>query len=114
MKMVYESPTHSNIQEKKMYNLIKKDMQNIFGQENILIDSVEKMAHKLPVKYEIDNEKTIPVLLRYSNEPSTISNESGIINKMTEPIYIMRLYAKEEIEKEAEDFVKQRMKDMVD
>jgi len=33
---------------------------------------------------------------------------------MTEPIYIMRLYAKEEIETEAEAFVKQRMDDMTD
>ncbi|NLU53278.1 MAG: HD domain-containing protein [Clostridiaceae bacterium] len=114
MKMVYESPTHSNIQEKKMYNLIKNDMQKMFGCENILFDSVEKMAHKIPAKYEIDNEKTIPVLLNYSDQPSTISIESGIINKMTEPIYIMRLYAKEEIEHEAEAFVKQRMKDMMD
>ena len=62
------------------------------------------------MKYEIDNEKTIPVLLNYSRKPSTISAESGIINKMTEPIYIMRLYAKEEIETEAEDFDKQRMR----
>ena len=97
-----------------MYNLIKNDMQKMFGCENILFDSVEKMAHKIPAKYEIDNEKTIPVLLNYSDQPSTISIESGIINKMTEPIYIMRLYAKEEIEHEAEAFVKQRMKDMMD
>lgn len=112
MKMVYESPTHSTIQEKRMYNLIKNDMQKQFGQENILIDSVEKMTHKIPIKYEIDNEKAIPVLLDYSEAPSTISIESGIINKMTEPIYILRLYANEKIEKDAEDFVKQRMEAM--
>lgn len=114
MKMVYESPTHSNVQEKKMYNLIKKDLQNRFGDENLLFDSADKMTHKIPLRHEIDNEKAIPILLDYSDEPSTISIESGIINKMTEPINIMRIYAKEDIANEAESFVKQRMRDMSD
>lgn len=88
MKMVYESPTHSNVQEKRMYNLIKTDLQNKFGNENLLFDSADKMTHKIPLRHEIDNEKAIPILLDYSDEPSTISIESGIINKMTEPINI--------------------------
>jgi len=114
MKMVYETPTHSNIQEKRTYNLIKKDLQNKFGENELLFDSADKMTHKIPLRHEIDSEKAIPIILDHSEEPSTISQESGIINKMTEPIYIMRIYAKENIAKEAQNFVKQRMKDMSD
>lgn len=113
-KMVYESTTHSGFQEKQMFNLIKKDLKDRFGDDNLLFDSADKMTHKIPLKHEIDSEKAIPIILDYSAEPSTISNESGIINKMTEPINIMRIYANEKIEKEALAFVDQRMKDMND
>lgn len=113
-KMVYESITHSGFQEKQMYNLIKKDLIDKFGDENFLYDSADKMTHKIPQKHEIDNEQAIPIILEYSEEPSAISNESVIINKMTEPINILRIYAKENIAEDAQAFVNQRIKDMND
>ena len=59
-------------------------------------------------------EKAIPIILDHSEEPSTINQESGIINKMTEPINILRIYACENVAAEAEKFVRQCMKDMCD
>jgi predicted metal-dependent peptidase len=56
--------------------------------------------------------KTIPIIIDHSEEPSTISVESGIINKMTEPIKILRIYAYENVVEEADKYVRKRMRDM--
>lgn len=114
MKRVYESPTHADKLEIRLYNLLKSDLKRTFGAENLLFDSADKMTHKIPLKYEIDSEQAIPIILDHSKSPSTISMESGIIKKMTDPINILRIYAKESIQKDAQDFVKQRMRDMND
>lgn len=114
LKKVYESTTHCGYQEKQVYNLLKNDLENKFGKENFLLDSVDKMTHKIPLKYDLDHEKAIPIIIDHSEEPSTINIESGIINKMTEPINILRIYAYEGVAEEAEKYVRQRMKDMRD
>lgn len=114
MKRVYESPAHADRQEIRLYNLLKNDLKREYGTENLLFDSADKMTHKIPLKYEIDNEKAIPIIVDHSREPSTISMESGIIRKMTEPINVLRIYAKETIAEKAKEYVKQRMKDMED
>jgi HD superfamily phosphohydrolase len=112
MKCVYESPVHCDITQIQMYNLIKNDLKKLCGGENLLLDSADKMAHKIPLKYEIDSEQAIPIMLDHSEKPSTISTESGIIKKMTEPINILRIYAHESVAEDASAFVKQRMKEM--
>ncbi len=114
IRRVYESPTHSNKEEKQKYNLIKNEMIREFGEENILLDSADKLPHKIPAKYEIDDEKAIPVIGEYPYYFSTLSDESEIIKKMTEPINILRIYAKEQILKDAEEFIQQKIKDMND
>jgi hypothetical protein len=95
-----------------MYNLIKNDLKKLCGEENLLLDSADKMTHKIPLKYEIDSEQAIPIILNFSEKPSTISAESGIIKKMTEPINILRIYAHEDLAEKATSYVKQRMKEM--
>ena len=91
-----------------------KNLQDKFGREHFLYDSADKLTHKIPLKYDLEHEKAIPIILDHSEEPSTINQESGIINKMTEPINILRIYACENVAAEAEKFVRQRMKDMCD
>lgn len=112
MKCVYESPVHSDMTQIQMYNLIKNDLKKLCGEENLLLDSADKMTHKIPLKYEIDSEQAIPIILNFSEKPSTISAESGIIKKMTEPINILRIYAHEDLAEKATSYVKQRMKEM--
>lgn len=111
MRNVYETPTHSNVHEKRWYNLTKKRLTEEFGEGQLLFDSADKMTHKIPLKYEIDSEQAIPIILSHSDKPSTISEQSAIINKMTEPINIMRIYAKENISEKAEQLVKKLMRD---
>lgn len=112
LKKIYESTTHCGDLEKRIYSLIRTDLQDKFGAKNFIIDSADKMTHKIPLKYDLDDERTIPIIIDHSEEPSTISIESGIINKMTEPINILRIYAYENVAEEADVFVKQRMRKM--
>ena len=87
-------------------------MERKFGKENLIYDSADKLAHKIPLKHTIESEQAIPIILDHSKMPGTISTESGVIKNMTEPINIWRIYAQEEIAAEAEAFVKEKFKDM--
>lgn len=113
MKCVYESPTHADLQELRLYNLLKADLKRAFGDDALLFDSADKMAHKIPMRYELDSEQAIPIILDYSDKPSTISMESSIIRKMTDPINILRIYAREDVAEQATKYVRERMNDMM-
>lgn len=80
-------------------------------------NNIKKFANDMKAQKEWDvatptDRKTIPIIIDHSEEPSTISVESGIINKMTEPIKILRIYAYENVVEEADKYVRKRMRDM--
>ncbi len=112
MKCVYESPTHSEHNDQRIFNFIKNELERRFGKGNLIYDSADKLAHKIPLKHTIDREQAIPIILDHSITPGTISTESGVIKNMTEPINIWRIYAQEEIASEAEDIVQDIFKAM--
>lgn len=117
MKCVYESPTHSEYNDRRIFNLIKNELEEKFGKDNFIYDSADKLAHKIPLKHTIDNEQgipeqAIPIILGHTKTPGTISTESGVIKNMTEPINIWRIYAKEEIVAEAQNFVEKKFEAM--
>jgi len=91
LKKVYESSTHCGYDELKTLKLLKIELQEKYGEEYFIYDTAEKLTHKIPLKYEIDNEKSIPIILDHAEDPSTINQESGIIKKITEPINIFRI-----------------------
>nr|WP_231133113.1 HD domain-containing protein [Capillibacterium thermochitinicola] len=105
MRCVYESPTHSEHTDQGIFNLIKNRLEKRFGKENLIYDSADKLAHKIPLKHTIDSEQAIPIILGHTKTPGTISTESGVIKNMTKPINIWRIYAKEEIAEEAKKLV---------
>jgi HD superfamily phosphohydrolase len=105
MRCVYESPTHSEHNDSKIFNLVRNDLEEKFGKDNFIYDSADKLVHKIPLKHTIDSEQAIPIILGHTKTPGTISTESGVIKNMTEPINIRRIYAKEEIAEEAKKLV---------
>ena len=68
-------------------------------------DSADKMIHQIPVKYELDSEKAIPIVDEKNKEVMSISIASEVIKKMTEPINIKRIYVSEDKKEEAEAIV---------
>ena len=112
MKCVYESRTHSEKLDLNIFRLIKNELIRDFGEENLVFDSADKLAHKIPLKLTIESEQAIPIILGHTDTPGTISDESEVIKNMTKPINIWRIYAKEEIATEAEALVRKRFSDM--
>jgi len=106
MKCVYESPTHPEPADYKIFNIVKKELESRFGKENFIYDSADKLAHKIPLKHTIESEQAIPIILEHTRTPGTISTESGVIKNMTKPINIWRIYARENVAAEAKNLVK--------
>jgi hypothetical protein len=112
MKTVYESPTHTVNQDVRIYNFIRSKLEDEFGKDKLLCDSADSMVHKIPQAYEIDNERVIPIIRSSADVPTTIYAESVIINRLTDPINIKRIYADESIKDDAREYVNKMMKDM--
>lgn len=112
MKTVYESPTHTVNQDVRIYNFIRANLEKEFGKDKLLYDSADSMVHKIPQAYEIDNERVIPIIRSSAEVPTTIYAESVIINRLTDPINIKRIYADESIKDDAKEYVNKMMKDM--
>lgn len=110
--VVDESSTHSGHEENKISNIILNDLRRKFGKDAIIIDSADKAPHKIPSRHDINDEKAIPVMLPYSQYPVSLSDESGIINNITRPINIIRIYAREESFDQAKAICEQWRKDM--
>ncbi|HVJ50597.1 HD domain-containing protein [Desulfitobacterium sp.] len=111
--VVDESSTHSGYEESRISNIILSDLRREIGRESIIVDSADKAPHKIPSRHDIDDEKAIPVIVPYSQYPVSLSDESGIINNITKPINIIRIYAKEEYFDKAKAICEQRRKDMI-
>lgn len=105
MSCIYETPPHANKDQESIYNLIKNSLIRKIGKENLLFDSADKMIHQIPVKYELDSEKAIPIIDEKNKEVMSISIASEVIKKMTEPINIKRIYVTEDKKEEAEEIV---------
>jgi len=105
MSCIYETPPHANKDQESIYNLIKNSLIQKIGKENLLFDSADKMIHQIPVKYELDSEKAIPIIDEKNKEVMSISIASEVIKKMTEPINIKRIYVTEDKKEEAEAIV---------
>ncbi|WAM34019.1 HD domain-containing protein [Caldicellulosiruptor morganii] len=105
MSCIYETPPHANKDQESIYNIVKNELKQKVGEENLLFDSADKMIHQIPVKYELDSEKAIPIIDEKNREVMSISIASEVIKKMTEPINIKRIYVTEDKRKEAEKIV---------
>lgn len=113
MKLIYESPPHSDVKDKQIHNLIYADIQKEFGKDHIFKDSADKLPHKIPTQYDITDEKAIPVIRPYSDIPVSLSSESEIIRALTKPINILRIYSEESIYSKVKAFCDQKRKEML-
>lgn len=105
---VLESKPHPQHGDKKYFNSQKKQLINKFGADYFIEDdSADKMPHKIPIKVEIDDERAILIFNKKTNEISTISDESLIINNLIEKINIKRLYVCKNISEEVFMFVEE-------
>lgn len=106
MSCVYETPAHASAAEEAVFDIICNELEELCRKENILIDRVDKAAHKLQPLYfatkdtDDDSGKAIIILDRKTSKPRNLMDESRILNGILEPINIRRIYVdKSEAEK---------------
>lgn len=98
MTCVYETPAHADSAEENVFNMICNTLDDLCKKENILIDKIDKAAHKLQPLYfatkdkEDDSGRAIIILDRKTSKPRNLMEESRILNGIIEPINIWRIY----------------------
>ena len=107
---VYSTKTHPDGDGLALFNTIgralKKDVGNTNYKKHFIIDtSADKLPHKIvPRKHSIDDEEVIAIVHK-DDRLSTISDESHIINNLTEKINIQRIYANDDYYQQAKSKV---------
>lgn len=92
---VNSTKTHPRSADKKVFNLIKRELYKRFDEANFIEDvSAGKMPHKIPIKTEITDERAIVIKNSNTGECTTISENSHIIESLADKIDILRLYVK--------------------
>lgn len=104
---ILETTPHPQTGDKKYFEIRKSLLFKEFGEQYFLEDySADKMPHKIPKKVELEDEKAIIIVDGKQNSISTISDESYLINNLTEKINIERVYVSGEKREEAFEFIK--------
>ncbi len=98
---VLHTKTHPSSADKREFRLIKRELYNKFDSACFIEDvSADKMPHKIPIKTETSDELAIVIMDNSSGKCSTISENSHIIESLTDKIDILRLYVKPELKAE--------------
>lgn len=110
---VLHTKTHPGIADKREFFLIERELYNEYGSSNFIEDfSADKMPHKIPVKTEVSDERAIVIIDNDIGKCSTISENSHIIESLTDKIDIWRLYVKPELKKAVTDSIKKIYKEI--
>lgn len=116
MTCVYETPAHAGSAEENTFNIICNSLEKLCKKENILIDKVDKAAHKLQPFYFAakdkadDSGKAIIILDRKTSQPRNLMEESRILNGIIEPINIRRIYVNKAEAKKAKKKIEELFK----
>lgn len=117
---VYHTKVHPQSDGFELFSLVKESLKHEFGSRNFKTDflvdtSADKLPHKIiPQKHEIDEEETIAIWDESKNRVSTISDESKIINSLTEKIDIRRIYCSDKFAAQAKVKIKSLLNDRDD
>ena len=104
---VFSTKTHPSDADKREFRRNRKDIENVIGKENMILDtSAGKMPHKIPSRVEINDEKAIIIYDKKIDRKTTISEESEIINSLTVKIDIMSIYCSPDKAREAIELMK--------
>jgi len=80
--------------------VIEKVITDRFGKETVFVDRANRLPHRLP--RDMKEDPNAVLALNRDGEPVAISESSEIVRKLSEPINILRIYAKEDVEEEVQ------------
>jgi HD superfamily phosphohydrolase len=112
MTCVYETGAHGDSRnDYQLYGMIHRELKEKLKCD-IITDTASKLAHKIPIlaPYNASSGKGIPILVPYLNKPSSISEESVLLQSLIRPINIKRIYVEKQYSNEANSIVSERLK----
>lgn len=99
--------THPAEADKREFQRNFVGLSEKVGKENLIVDkSAGKMPHKIPKRVEFSDEKAIIIYDEKTGRVTTISEESEIINALSEKIDIMRIYCAPNVAGKAFEYMK--------
>lgn len=113
MSCVYETHTHANSNtnsnDQQLFRVLKRELKNKLPNCILYEDEAIKLAHKIPVleRFNADSGKGIPIVSPFLEKPTSITDESVLLNSLTSPINIKRIYVDKMHAKEAKTVVKE-------
>lgn len=110
MTCIRETSAHSDRKEDENFKIICHSVRRELGDGAILIDEVDKVAHKLqPVLSERDDDsgREIKIINKHSENGINIMEESLILAGIVKPIKIQRLYVKKEWVEKSKGIIKE-------
>jgi HD superfamily phosphohydrolase len=111
MTCVYQTEVHVTPQEVKTFKLISntldekiKTTENLQDIKHLLtIDEIGKSVHSISA--ELDGERSIPVVIDYQSNPTTVYQESVVLKALRNPISIKRIYVDDKYKKLAKEIM---------
>ena len=105
---VLHTKTHPSSADKREFRLIQRELYSKYNANNFIEDfSADKMPHKIPTKTEVSDERAIVIVDDSSGKCSTISENSHIIESLTDKIDILRLYVKPDLKEDVTNSIKE-------
>ncbi len=105
-KCVFGTKPHPSQADIREYKYVLGQLKEKIPEDEIFVDESSKLPHKIPKKSEINDEKAIIIFDSDSKRIRSISEESEIINALTEKINIKRIYCNSPYSEEAKDIVR--------
>jgi HD superfamily phosphohydrolase len=113
MSCVYETTAHSNANtnstDSQLFSSLKRELENRLPTCTINEDSASKLVHKIPIMepYDADSGKGIPIISSYVKKPTSISDESVLLQGLVKQINIKRIYVDKQHAEEAKNIVRE-------
>lgn len=93
---VIETKTHPEEADTRNFRILRKIIFKKFGEDSFIEDhSAAKMPHKIPIRTSVEDEHAIVIVNETEGTVRTISEQSVIINSLTDKINIQRIYLKD-------------------
>ena len=107
---IYESQVHSKKTDAMIARTFFNTLRNQIGEENMVYDHIDKMAHKLNptlITRDDDSGKGIAIIDEKTSIVQNIMDVSHILDSIVTPINIDRIYVKKDFAQQATNIIKE-------
>ena len=103
---IFQTKVHPTEADKREFKRNLREIKSLVGEDNVITDRAGKVPHKIPIRGEIDDEKSIIIYDKNTERKTTISEESELIRNLYVKIDISRVYCHPDRSDEARNLMK--------